>query len=124
MGKTFAIAIMTALILVTPCKAETVTAYATAYNITGTTATGTYTTEGRTIAGMREWFGKVLVVWEDPDGSGIIKPENYIGTYICEDTGSAKIKEGHVVDVYISDLRRAKEFGSKKVIIKIIDSEG
>lgn len=118
------VAILAALILVTPCKAETVTAYATAYNITGKTATGTYTTEGRTIAGKREWFNKVLVVWEDPDGSGVIKPENYMGTYICEDTGGENIQKGYVVDVYISDLERARQFGGKKVIITIIDGEG
>lgn len=124
MRKTLIIAALITLIIAKPCKAETVTAYATAYNITGITATGTYTTEGRTIAGKRDWFNKVLMVWEDPDGSGEIKPENYIGTYICEDTGCDNIKNGYVVDVYISDLQRAKEFGSKRVIIKIIDCEG
>lgn len=108
---------------VTTARGETVTAWATAYCPTGRpTATGTVPKEGRTIAGKREWFGKVLVLFEDK-GNGI-EPENYIGTYICEDTGGETIKKGYVVDVFIEDLARAKEFGSKRVIIQIVESEG
>ena len=124
MKKILVIAVLISLLMCRQVNAETITAYATAYNITGTTATGTYTVEGRTIAGKREWFNKVLMVWEDKDGSGQIKPENYLGTFICEDIGGATIQSGQVVDIYISDLQRAKEFGSKKVIIQIIESEG
>ena len=102
---------------------QTVKAYATAYCPTGNkTATGTIPKEGRTIAGKREWFGKTLIVFED-FGNGI-EPEHYIGTYICEDTGGETIQGGAVVDVFIEDLTRAKQFGSKKVIIQIVESEG
>lgn len=97
--------------------------WATAYNITGTTATGTYTTEGRTVASKREWFGKTMYMWED-DGSGEIKPENFIGIYEVEDTGGETVRSGNVIDVYISDLDRAKQFGSKRVIFILVDAEG
>jgi len=120
---------ITALLVLTlanPVKAsevETHKAWATAYNLTGTTATGTHTTEGRTVAGKREWFGSTLVMWID-DGDGLIKPENYIGTYIVEDTGGETIRKGYVLDVYISDYERAVEFGSKRVIFQIVKAEG
>lgn len=121
--------IVTAVLLVMLAKPvqateiETRKAWATAYDITGTTATGTYTTEGRTIASKREWFGKTMIVWMD-DGDGQIKPQNYIGTYIVEDTGGETIKSGRVLDIYISDHQRALEFGSKRVIFIVIDAEG
>lgn len=98
-------------------------AWATAYCITGTTATGTQTVEGRTVASKREWFGKTMVLWED-DGSGEIKPENFLGIYTVEDTGGDTIKSGAVIDVYISEYTRAKQFGSKRVIFVLIDAEG
>lgn len=122
------ITILAALLLMFPkptqaADIELHTAWATAYCITGTTATGTQTTEGRTVAGMRDWFGQTLVMFLD-DGDGLIKPQNYIGTYIVEDTGGDTIKKGYVLDVYISDYQRAKEFGSKRIIFYLIDAEG
>lgn len=98
-----------------------VKATAYCYN-SGQTATGTIPEEGRTLAGKREWFGKVVVVWENK-GNGI-EPQNYIGTYICEDTGGKPIQKGYVVDVFIKEEQDAKVFGCKDVIIQIIDSEG
>lgn len=95
---------------------------ATAYCITGKTATGTYTQEGRTAAGRPEWFGKTLIIWID-DGSGQIKAENYIGTYVCEDTGGEKVRNG-VLDIYIKDYDRAMQFGRKQVIVQLISAEG
>lgn len=91
------------------------------YN-SGRTATGTIPKEGRTIAGKREWFGKIACVWEDK-GDGI-QPENFIGSYIVEDTGGEPIRKGYVVDVFIEDKKRAKEFGSKNVIVVLIDANG
>lgn len=114
------------LMLISPAKVkadEFHSVWATAYNITGTTAAGQQTKEGRTVASRPEWFGATMYVWEDP-GDGEIHPENFIGIYVVEDTGSKNIREGKVIDVYISDLQRAKEFGSKKVIIQIVESEG
>jgi len=98
-----------------------VKATAYCYN-SGTTSTGTVPEEGRTLAGCPDWYGKTIVMWEDK-GCGI-QPENYIGTFICEDTGGEPIRKGYVVDVFITEYERAKQFGSKNVIIQIIDAEG
>lgn len=98
-------------------------AWATAYCISGTTATGTQTKEGRTVASKREWFGKTMYMWAD-DGSGEIKPENFIGIYTVEDTGGDTIQNGSVIDVYIEGYQNAKEFGSKRVIFMLVDAEG
>lgn len=93
--------------------------WATAYCLTGTTASGTHTTEGRTLAARPCDIGKTAVLFLD-DGDGLIKMENLIGTYICEDTGGDTIKKGYVVDVYISDYDRAIEFGAKRVIAILV----
>ena len=124
--KKLLIALTIALLTISiPVKADTqfYTAKATAYCLKGKTATGTYVTEGRTVAGKPEWFGKTMILYED-SGDGLIKSENYIGTYIVEDTGSKSIREGKVIDVYIEDYTRAKQFGSKDVIFVLIDAEG
>lgn len=124
--KRFITALIVAILAVNaPVKAETefYTAKATAYCINGTTATGTHTTEGRTVASKKEWFGKTMVMFVD-DGDGLMKPQNYIGTYIVEDTGGKGVRSGKVIDVYIEDYDRAVEFGCKDVIIQIIDAEG
>lgn len=101
-------------------KKATATAYC--YN-SGTTATGTIPTQGRTVASKKEYFGKTMLIWID-DGDGQIKPKNFIGTYICEDTGSEPIKKGYVVDIFIKDKKEAINFGSRKIIYQIIESEG
>ena len=76
------------------------------------------------VAGKREWLGKTCIAWLD-DGDGLIKPENYFGTFCFEDLGgSDAIKAGHVIDVWIEGYENAKNFGCKKMIIQIIDSEG
>jgi len=98
-------------------------AQATAYCLTGTTATGTQTTENHTVASKPEWFGCTMIMWLD-DGDGIIRPQNYIGTYTVEDTGSEPIRKGRVVDVYISDYDSAIKFGRKKILFQIVESEG
>lgn len=102
---------------------EIYTAQATAYCITGTTATGEWTKDNHTVASKREWFGRVMVLYID-DGDHQIKPGNYIGTYVVSDTGSEPIRDGRVIDVYISDYTKAKEFGRKQVIFQLIESEG
>lgn len=95
---------------------------ATAYCYGTVTATGTSPKEGRTLAGRREWFGKIACVWEDR-GDGI-QPENFIGTYIVEDTGGQPIKDGYVIDIYMTDRNRCFEFGCKDVIVVLLDAEG
>lgn len=76
------------------------------------------------VAGKREWLGSTMIAWLD-DGDGQIKPENYYGTFSCEDVGgSDAIKAGYVIDVWIEGYENAKNFGCKNMIIQIIDSEG
>lgn len=102
---------------------EIYTAQATAYCLTGQTATGTYTKENHTVASKREWFGKVMIIYEDK-GDHLIHPENYIGTYVVEDTGGETIQKGWVIDVYIPNYEDAKQFGRKQIIFQIVDCEG
>lgn len=115
-----------ALLITKPVQAEEIFLYkaiATAYCITGETATGSITTENRTAASKPEWFGATLYIWFD-DGDGIIKPENFIGTYTVEDTGGESVKSGRVIDIYIANYEEAKKFGNKKVLVQVIKSEG
>lgn len=118
--------VMSLLVLVLGNKtqaADIYTAQATAYCLTGQTATGTYTRANHTVASKREWFGKVMILYEDT-GDHRIHPENYIGTYVVEDTGGEPIQMGWVIDVYIPGYKEAKEFGRHDVVFQIVDSEG
>ena len=104
------------VISVSECKAaEFRTGWATAYCITGVTASGTFTTDGRTVAGQRADFGKTVHIWID-DGSGQIDMINYIGTYVIEDTGGKNIREGKVLDIYMPDPDDCKQFGGKRIL--------
>lgn len=124
MKKIAFLTMMVALMIPTKVKADELhKCWATAYCISGTTATGNQTREGRTVASKREWFNSTMYIWEDT-GDGEIHPENFLGMYVVEDTGSENIRNGRVIDIYISDLDRAKEFGSKRVIIQVVESEG
>lgn len=96
-------------------KAEVKTGWATAYCKTGTTASGTFTTAYRTVAGRRADFGKTVHIWLD-DGDGQIKAENFIGTYVIEDTGGQPIREGKVLDIYMPNKADCKQFGGRRVI--------
>lgn len=89
--------------------------WATAYCLTGTTASGTQTTENRTVAGKREWFGRAIHIWLD-DGDGQIKMENYLGRYIVEDTGGKPIREGRVIDIYMPNREDCRQFGGRRII--------
>ena len=88
-------------------------AWATAYCKTGKTASGTQTTEHRTVAGRREWFGKGIHIWLD-DGDGVVKAENYLGRYVVEDTGGEPIKAGRVIDIYMPEKADCKQFGGRR----------
>ena len=98
------------------------TAWATAYCLKGTTASGTNTRLG-IVASKKEWIGCTMVVWLD-DGDGVIKPQNYLATYLIEDTGSKTIRSGAVIDVWLPTYEECMEFGSKRVIFQIIDGKG
>lgn len=92
--------------------------WATAYCKTGTTASGTQTTEHRTVAGKLEWFGRGIHIWLD-DGDGQIKPENYLGRYIVEDTGGDPIRKGRVIDIYMPVKEDCKQFGGRRIIYEL-----
>lgn len=118
------IAISIAIIVGCKVKAEEIhTAKATAYCLTGTTATGTQTKDNHTVASKREWFGKVMIIYLDT-GDHKIHPENYIGTYVVEDTGSEPIKKGYVIDIYMPSYNDCRQFGVKNIVFQIVDSEG
>lgn len=108
------------LLLAMPVKAqaEVRRGWATAYCLTGTTASGTVTTENRTVAGRRADFGKTVHIWFD-DGDGQIKTENYLGAYVIEDTGGRPIREGRVLDIYMPDREACRQFGGRKIIYLI-----
>ena len=93
-------------------------AWATAYCKSGTTASGTQTTENRTVAGRREWFGKGIHIWLD-DGDGIIKEKNYLGHYIVEDTGGEPIRKGRVIDIYMPSKEDCKQFGGQRILYEL-----
>lgn len=122
--------IMAAVLLISlisiPAKVEAselYTAKATAYCLTGTTATGTQTQEGHTIASKPEYYGKLMCIWLD-NGDHQVHPENFLGLYTVEDTGASSVRNGFVVDIYIADYDRAIQFGAKNIIYQIIESEG
>lgn len=111
------LAIVIGLFCPVQAKAEVLNIEATAYCTDGITSTGEHTVEGITLAGCPRWYGKTVWVFEDK-GNGI-QVENLIGCYICTDTGSSRIRNGEVVDIFISDYNRAIEFGRKKVYVYI-----
>ena len=118
--KVIVITVLMALMMATNTKAEVRKGWATAYCISGTTASGTITTENRTVAGQRKDFGKNVHIWID-DGSGEIKPENFIGSYVIEDTGGEPIRNGRVLDIYMPEYEDCKQFGGQKIIYFVED---
>jgi 3D (Asp-Asp-Asp) domain-containing protein len=98
-----------------PALTYEITSYTSGYESTqkhvgdhgyGITASGTTATEGRTIACPRDLpFGTEV----DIEG---------IGVRTCEDTGGAII--GRHIDLYVSDVRRALDFGAQERKVKII----
>ena len=77
--------------------------YATAYCLTGTTASGMQTKYGICANGHREWLGKEAVVYQRlPDGTR----GKCIGTFEIEDTGCSDF----VIDVWKPTLDECQEF--------------
>lgn len=103
--------------------AELLNINATAYCVSGTTATGTQTTEGRTIAGHPDWYGRTAYVWEDK-GNGI-EMENLIGVFTVEDTGKkgGSVRNGGTVDIYMTDYDRCIQFGRKNVYVWLVENK-
>ena len=70
---------------------------ATAYCTTGTTATGTYTTAGRTLAVNPSMIAYGTHVWLfTMDGE-------LVGDFYAEDTGSNMMEHPYVIDIYFGD---------------------
>jgi 3D (Asp-Asp-Asp) domain-containing protein len=84
---------------------------ATAYSITGQTASQTYTQEGRTLAADPNILPIGTVVEIRDAGP-------YSGEYMVEDTGRKII--GRHVDVYIPSTPEAIEFGKQRVKIRVV----
>lgn len=98
---------------------------ATAYSLTGIAADGSEITKesNNVVASKKEWIGGTMVIFLD-DGDGIIKPQNYLGTFEIRDTGSERIRSGEVIDVHVADYDTAINFGRKNVIVQVIKGKG
>lgn len=82
---------------------------ATAYCLTGSTASGMRTREGIIAADPR-------II---PMGSVVhIRAGRYSGTYLAVDTGG-RIR-GHLIDIFMRDLKEARNFGRRKIKLKIL----
>lgn len=88
---------------------------ATAYCLTGSTATGTAPRTG-IAASKPAWFGKTVKVYWNDGG----KPGSLIGTYTVEDTGGAPIRNGSVIDVWLPTEEECFQFGRKCVLVEIL----
>jgi len=105
-----------------------VSGYATAYCVSGVTASGEMTRDG-ICAGKDEWLGKTVILYQRlPDDS----VGDMIGMYECKDTGGTPgLKEGRVIDVWHEDLDQCQEFMNLlyedgcqgHVYIQVIDME-
>ena len=89
---------------------------ATAYCLTGSTATGTVPRSG-IAAAKPSWFGKCVKIYQNSNG----KPGNLIGTYIVEDTGDTPIRNGSVIDIWIPTEEECFEFGRRSVLVRVMD---
>ena len=95
---------------------ETYQMKATAYCLSGSTATGTPVREG-IAASKREWFGKTVSLYTNDNGN----PGQFIGRYVIEDTGGDNIRNGRVIDVWLPTYEQCKQFGRKNVIVVLED---
>ena len=108
----------------TRINAEPFAVECTAYCDEGVTASGKPTTEGRTIAGAREWLGCVALLYE-VDGQGGVG--DFIGMYEFTDTGCGRdgdIPRGETVDIFMEDYDRCMEWGRREVYVQIIRGQG
>lgn len=94
---------------------------ATAYCLSGNTASGTPTRVG-ICAGKKEWLGLTAVVWTlDENG----EYDEFLGFLEVKDTGGhEKIKNGECIDIYMPTYDECIEFGRKKVSVTLYDARG
>ena len=125
--KKIAILLMSVILLSQPVRVsahEIVKCTATAYGPTGNLTYSETVPRVGVAAGKKEWLGKVAFCYFN-DGDGVIKPQNYFMILSFEDLGGTEaIAEGRVIDVFLNTKEEAIQFGFKKVIIQIIESEG
>ena len=82
-----------------------------------------YSIEGKAASGSKSCRGTVSA---DPSvlplGSKIRVSDAgvYSGEYTVVDTG--RTVKGHVIDIYVSSVREAREFGKKQVEVEILES--
>ena len=88
---------------------------ATAYCLTGSTATGTTPRLG-VAASKPSWFGKQVKVYTNSNG----QPGKLIGTYTIEDTGGEPIRTGSVIDIWLPTESECFEFGRKCVLVEVL----
>lgn len=103
--------------------------YATAYKLTGTTASGEQTRDG-ICASCADRLGKTVILYQRLPGDMI---GEQIGIYECKDTGgNPSIKKGTLIDVWKPNLDECQEFMTRvyedgcqgHVWIQVIDAEG
>ncbi|MBQ5748742.1 MAG: 3D domain-containing protein [Oscillospiraceae bacterium] len=92
---------------------------ATAYCTTGTTATGTYTTVGRTLAVNPKMIPYGTHVWL------FLEDGTLVGDFYAEDTGSNMMAHPYVVDIYMGEdsYDECIEWGARRVNIYTDPSE-
>ncbi len=88
---------------------------ATAYCLTGTTSTGTYTTVGRTLAvnpGIIPYGTHVWLYLEDG---------TFVGDFYAEDTGANMMEHPYVVDIYMGEdsYNDCINWGARRVSIYV-----
>ena len=88
---------------------------ATAYCLTGSTATGTTPRLG-VAASRPAWFGRTVRVCTNNNG----KPGKLIGTYTVEDTGGEPIQTGSVIDIWLPTEDECFQFGRKCVLVEVL----
>lgn len=88
---------------------------ATAYCLTGSTATGTTPRPG-VAASRPSWYGRKVNVYQNKNG----QPGALIGTYTIEDTGGAPIQSGSVIDIWLPTEDECFQFGRKCVLVEVL----
>ena len=88
---------------------------ATAYCLTGSTATGTTPRLG-VAASKPSWFGKTVKVYTNNAG----QPGKLIGAYTIEDTGGEPIQTGSVIDIWLPTEDECFQFGRKCVLVEVL----
>jgi len=88
---------------------------ATAYCLTGSTATGTTPRPG-VAASKPSWFGKTVKVYTNNAG----QPGRLIGTYTIEDTGAEPIQNGSVIDIWLPTEDECFQFGRRCVLVEVL----